>query len=146
MQSTVNRFFGVRFNSFNNTVPDYICLQKNQEFRKSSRNRHVLVITCKPFSDLTVTSTLKTATQLFHTTLCPMLTHHQTKLSYKRLSGSEDISGPSKMHGKAGGRTDGHFSSIPPPPQHIHNLVADGGELPPPPPPPPNDLYRVQTE
>ena len=131
MQSTVNRIFLVRFNSFSNTVPDNICLQKNQEFRKSSRNRHVLVITCKPFSDLTVTSTLKTATQLFHTTLCPVLTHHQTKLSYKKLSGSEDIFW-TKQDAWTGRWTDRWtlFQYAPPTPTHTQPCCRWGGTPP----------------
>ena len=63
-----------------------IWLQTNQQFRRYSRNNHILIIKA-----LTVTLTLNTVNQFFCTALWLMMLYNHTKFGNKMFCGSEDI-------------------------------------------------------
>ena len=72
--------------AYDAVLSNQVWLQRNQHFRRYSRNSHILII-----SELAVTLTLKTVNQFFCVTLWLMIMHHNTKFGNKMFLSLEDI-------------------------------------------------------
>ena len=72
--------------AYDAVLSNQVWLQIDQQFRKYSRNSHILIILALP-----VTMTLKTVNQFFCMTLWLMMLHHHTKFGNKIFRTSEDI-------------------------------------------------------